>query len=161
MDTPRGNIAFGIVSRRTRRRRVMTSAVRVSEPNFFDEPTIAHVLRVTLVAILASALAISAVTLVLRWRLTPQLSLIAGASSLVALVLSRSGRIRPAMMLPLLSITYAVLHLAARSDGIQNIGLAILPVLIILGSLVFDRRTLIIFTAGIILSAAGMLAVRY
>jgi PAS domain S-box-containing protein len=65
------------------------------------------------------------------------------------------------MMLPLLSITYAVLHLAARSDGIQNIGLAILPVLITLGSLIFERRTLVFFTAGIIFSVAGMLLIRY
>src|SRR3974377_1420369 len=85
----------------------------------------------------------------------------AGASSLVALVLSRYGRIRPAMMLPLLTIIYAVLHLAARSDGIQNIGLAILPVLIMVGSVVLERRMHVLFTAGIILSVVGMLAVRY
>jgi PAS domain S-box-containing protein len=64
-------------------------------------------------------------------------------------------------MLPVLSITYAVLHLAARSDGIQNIGLAILPVLIMVGSLVLDGLTLIFFTAGIILAVVGMLAIRY
>jgi two-component system, cell cycle sensor histidine kinase and response regulator CckA len=139
----------------------MTSAARVSEPNFLDEPTIARALRMTLVAILASALAISAVTLFLKWRHTPQLALVAGASSVIALVLSRYGRIRPAMMLPLLTIIYAVLHLAARSDGIQNIGLAILPVLIMVGSLVLERRMLVLFTAGIILAVAGMLAVRY
>jgi two-component system cell cycle sensor histidine kinase/response regulator CckA len=139
----------------------MTSIARVSEPNFLDEPVIARALRATLVAILASALVISAVTLFLRWRHTPQLALGAGAASLVALMLSRHGRIRPAMMLPLLTIIYAVLHLAARSDGIQNIGLAILPVLIMVGSLVLRRRMLVLFTAGIILSVAGMLAVRY
>src|ERR1051325_1293565 len=66
--------------------------------------------------------------LFLRWRHAPQLALLSGASCLVALVLIRSGRIRSAMLLPLLSITYAIMHLAARSDGIQNIALAILPV---------------------------------
>jgi two-component system cell cycle sensor histidine kinase/response regulator CckA len=139
----------------------MTNVSPVAEPNLFDEPSIAHALRVTLVALLASALAISALTLLLRWRLTPQLALAAGASSLVALVLSRSGRIMPAIMLPLLSITYAVLHLAARSDGIQNIGLAILPVLIMVGSLLLDRLMLVFFTAGTILAVVGMLAIRY
>jgi hypothetical protein len=92
---------------------------------------------------------------------TPQLALVAGVSSLAALVLSRSGRIRTAMMLPLLCIIYAVLHLAVRSDGIQNIGLAILPVLILVGSLVLDRLTLVFFTASIILAVVGMLAIRY
>ena len=139
----------------------MTSAARVSQPDFLNEPAITRALRVTLIAILASALAISALTLLLRWRLTPQLSLVAGGSSLVALVLSRYGRIRPAMMLPLLSIIYVVLHLAARSDGIQNIGLSILPVLIMVSSLVLERRMLLLFTAGIVLSVAGMLAIRY
>jgi hypothetical protein len=60
-----------------------------------------------------------------------------------------------------LFITYAVLTLAVRSDGIQNIGLAILPVLILVGSLVLDRLTLVFFTASIILAVVGMLAIRY
>jgi hypothetical protein len=108
----------------------MTSIPHADEPSLLDEPSVVHALRVTLVIFFVSALVISAVTLFLRWRLTPQLALVAGASNLVALVLSRSGRIRPAMILPLLFITYAVLTVAVRSDGIQNIGLSILPVLI-------------------------------
>jgi PAS domain S-box-containing protein len=139
----------------------MTNVPQVDEPNFFEEPGMANTLRVTLVAMLVSALAISALTLFLRWRHTPQLALMSAASCLVALVLSRSGRIRSAMLLPLLSITYAILHLAARSDGIQNIGLAILPVLILLGSLVLDLLTLVFFTAAEILAIAAMLAIRY
>jgi two-component system cell cycle sensor histidine kinase/response regulator CckA len=139
----------------------MTTVSRVDEPNLFDEPSVAHALRLTLIAILASALAISAVTLLLGWRLTPQLALLAGGSSVVALALSRSAWIRPAFMLPLLSITYAVLHLAARSEGIQNIGLAILPVLIMVGSLLLDSLMLIFFTAGTILAVSAMLAIRY
>src|SRR5215831_473956 len=99
---------------------------RADELNLIDEQGVANTLRVTLVTILGSALAVSAFTLFLRWQLTPQLALLAGVSSLAALVLSRTGRIRPAMMLPLLSITYAVLHSAVRTDGIQSIGLAML-----------------------------------
>lgn len=125
--------------------------------DFFDEPAIARALRVTLLAILASAFAISALTLFLRWRLTPQLTLMAGTSSMVALVLSRYGRTKPAMMRPLLGIIYVVPHLAARSDGIQNIGLAMVPVLI----MVLERRMLLLFPGGMILSMAGMLAIRY
>src|SRR4051794_12036975 len=107
----------------------MTNVPRVDEPNLFDEPGIAKTLRVTILAMLASALAFSALTLFLRWRQTPQLALMSAASCLLALVLSHSGRIRSAVLLPLLSTTYAILHLAARSDGIQNIGLSILPFL--------------------------------
>ena len=139
----------------------MTSVPRVVEPNLLDEPGIVHALRVMLVATFASALAISAFTLFLRWRLTPELAFLAGVSSLAALVLSRSGRIRPAILLPLLSITYAVLHLAARSDGIQNIGLAILPVLIVVGGLLLNRPMTVFFTAAVILAVFGMLAIRY
>jgi two-component system cell cycle sensor histidine kinase/response regulator CckA len=139
----------------------MTTVSRVAEPNVFDQPSIAHALRTMLVAIFAFAFAISAVTLLLRWRLAPQLALVASASSILALLLSRSGRIRPAMMLPLSSITYAVLHLAARSDGIQNIGLAILPVLIMMASLLLDQLMLILFAAGTIGAVSVMLAIRY
>ena len=102
----------------------MTNVPRVDEPNLFDEPGMVNTLRVTLVAMLTSALAISALTLFLGWRHTPQLALVSAASCLVALVLSRFGRMRSAMLLPLLSITYAILHLAARSDGCSGRDLA-------------------------------------
>jgi hypothetical protein len=65
------------------------------------------------------------------------------------------------MMLPLSTIAYAVLHLAGRSDGIQNIGLAILPVLITMASLLLDRLMLVFFTAGTVFAVSGMLAIRY
>ena len=139
----------------------MTANSRADELSLIGEPSVVHTLRVTLAAVVASALAISGFTLFLNWRLTPQFAFVVSASSLVALVLSRSGRITLAMMLPLLSITYVVLHLAVRSDGIQNIGLSILPVLIIVCSLVLNRLTLVLFTAGIILAVVGMLAIRY
>ena len=139
----------------------MTPNSRADELSLFVEPSVANACRVTLVTILVSALAISAFTLLLRWRLTPQLALVAAASSGVALVLSRSGRIKLAMMLPLLSITYAVLHSAVRTEGIGSIGLVMLPVLIVVGSLVLDRLTLVLFAAGTILAVAGMLAIRY
>lgn len=139
----------------------MTNVPRIDEPDLFDEPGMANTLRVALLAMLGSAVAISALTMFLRWRHTPQLALMSTASCLVALVWSRSGRIRSAILLPLFNITYAILHLAARSDGIQNIGLAILPVLIILGSLVLTRLTLVLFTAAEILAIVAMLAIRY
>lgn len=139
----------------------MTNVPRVDELNIFNEPGMANTLRVTILALLASALGISALTLFLKWRQTPQLALMSAASCFVALALSRSGRIRSAILLPLFGITYAVLHLAARSDGIQNIGLAILPVLIMLGSQVLDRLTLVFFTAAEILGVMAMLAIRY
>ena len=47
----------------------MTAYSRTDELNLIDEPSVLHTLRVTLVVILASALAISAFTLFLRWRL--------------------------------------------------------------------------------------------
>src|SRR4051794_14780338 len=114
-----------------------------------------------LMATFASALAISGFTLLLRWRLTPELSLIGGVSTLVALVLSRSGRRKLAILVPLVSITYVVLHLAARSGGIDNIGLAILPVLIVFGGLLLNRLMTVFFTAAVILAVVGMLALRY
>jgi len=139
----------------------MTSVRALDEPSIFDQPCIAHALRLTLLAMFAAALAISAVTLFLKWQLTPQLALAAGASCLVALVLIHSGRTRLAVLLPLLSIAYAVLHSAARSEGIDSIGLSTFPVLIVVSSLVLDRLALVLFTAGTILGVVGMLAIRY
>jgi len=139
----------------------MTTNSRADEPNLIDEPGYEHILRVFLFAIIASALAVSALTLLLGWPRVPEIALAAAVSTLVALVLSRSGRIRPAMFLALLAITYAVMHVAAWNDGVQSIGLAIVPVLIVVCSLLLDRLLLVLFTALAILAAFGMLAIRY
>ena len=52
------------------------------------------------------------------------------------------------MMLPLVTISY------------ENIGHAIIPLLIVMCSLLLDTLTLVIFTAGEILAIAGMLTIR-
>ena len=139
----------------------MTSNSLGHEPNLALELRLGHAVRVTFVAILASALAISAATLFLRWHHIPQLALVVAASSMVALVLSRSGRTRLAMLLVLIGITYTVMHAAARTSGIENIGLAILPVLIVVSALLLDRLTIVFFTTIVILATLGMLAIRY
>jgi len=80
---------------------------------------------------------------------------------LIAIVLSRSGRVRPAMLLALLGIAYKVLHAAVKFDGMQSIGLAILPFRIVLCALLLTRLMIIFFTVGVILTVLGMLATRY
>jgi PAS domain S-box-containing protein len=139
----------------------MTSSLGVDETNLFDDAGIADALRITLMVMTASALVISAVTVFLGWRLAPQLALLASASCLVPLASSRFGQMRLAMLFPFATIVYVVLHLAARSEGIGNIGLAVLPVLIMMGAVVLDRRMLVVFCTGTILAVAGMLAIRY
>ena len=139
----------------------MTAILRGGEANLVDESGLAHACRVVLVALLTSTLAVSALTLVLRWPLIPQLTLAAAASCLVALVLSRSGRLRPAMFLALLGIAYVILHAAVRFDGMQSIGLAILPFLITLCALLLTRLMIVFFTAAVVLAVSGMLATRY
>jgi len=139
----------------------MTTVPRAAEPSLVDEPRVAHALRVTFIAISASAVAISAFTLFLKWPLIPELALAGAASSLVALLLSHSGRIKVGMLLALLSITYAVLHAAAVNDGIQSIGLAILPVLMVVSGLLLDRRRMALFAVAAILATFGMLFIRY
>ena len=124
----------------------MSTNSRADNRNLVDEPGLANILRVTLFAILFSALAFSVFTLFLRWRHAPQLSLVVAASSLLALWLSRSGR-RAVTLLPLLTITYVVQHLAARSGGIENIGHTIIPLLVVVSSLLLDSVTLVFFTA--------------
>ena len=139
----------------------MTSNSRGYELNLAEELGLAHAIRVTFVAIIASALAISAITLFLKWHHIPQLALMVAASSILALVLSRFGRMRLAMFVVLIGITYTVMHAAARASGIENIGLAILPVLIVVSALLLDRLIIVFFTTTAILATVGMLAIRY
>ena len=65
------------------------------------------------------------------------------------------------MLLALLGIAYTVLHAAVRFDGMQSIGLAILPFLIVLCALLLTRLMIVFFTVGVILTVFGMLATRY
>jgi PAS domain S-box-containing protein len=132
-----------------------------AEPNLFDEPGLARALRLTLVAILASSIAVTAFTLILKWPQVPRFPLVVVASTLVALAVSRSGRTRLAVFVALAGVAYAALHAAAKYDGIQSVGLATLPVLLVLGSLVLDRLKFVFFTAATILATIGMLAIRY
>src|SRR5437588_1516376 len=99
--------------------------------------------------------------LVLNWRHTALLGLLVAASSLVALLFSHSGRTRLALWLVLLCITYTVMHLAARSSGIENVGLATVPLLIVVTGLLVDRLTTLYFTATAVLATFGMLMIRY
>jgi hypothetical protein len=70
----------------------MTANSRADEAILTEELGYEHTLRVFLLAVFASALAVSAFTLFLRWPLIPQIALAVAASTSVALVLSRSGR---------------------------------------------------------------------
>jgi PAS domain S-box-containing protein len=65
------------------------------------------------------------------------------------------------MLIPLLTITYAVLHMATMKKGINNIGLVMLPVLIMVGGLVLDRLSHVLLTAVLNLAAFVMLTIRY
>ena len=140
----------------------MTRSPKDVEPNLIDQPAVTHALQVTFIANLSSALAVFAVTLfILRWSIVPRLALVAAASSVVALAVSRSGWKHYGILLALGSLAYCVLHAAAWNDGMQSIGLAVIPVLIIVGSLVLDRLMFIVFCAAGVLATAAMLAIRY
>src|SRR5438128_7084454 len=112
----------------------MTGNSRVVEPDLVDQPGIARALQVTFVSTLASALAVFVVSLfLLRWPMVPRLALVAAASSVVALAVNRSRWKRAGILLALAGLGYCVLHAAAWNDGMQSIGLAAIPVLIIIG----------------------------
>src|SRR5436190_3475331 len=140
----------------------MTGSSRAVEPDLVDEPGVAHALQMTFVTSLASALSVFLVSLfLLHWPMVPRLALVAAASSLVALAVNRSRWKRAGLLLALAGLGYCVLHAAAWNDGMQNIGLAAIPVLIIIGSLVLNRWMFVVLCAAAVLATAGMLAIRY
>src|SRR5215471_13435507 len=139
----------------------MPSVRRAGDPHFYDQPSTQRALRVMLGAMFICSLAIAVFTFALGWRLTPRFSLAAAASCLLALVIGRSGRIRKVILLPLLTIAYVVLHLAANNRGIHSGGLVIIPVLIMVGSRVLDRWPLIAFAAFVNVGVFAMLAFQH
>jgi len=142
-------------------RRMMDDSRR-DRRNLIDEPSVARALQVTLVAILVSSLTVFAFTLVLlRWWLTAQLSLVVAAAALLGVVLSHYGRRRAAVLTTFGAISYAVLHASARNDGMQNVGLATVPILIVLASLLLDRLMFATVFTVAMLATIGMLAIRY
>ena len=134
---------------------------RIRDPHFCDEPDIQRALRVALIALFVAAMAIAAFTLLIGWRLTPLYCLAAAASCLPPLVISRYGPMRQTMLVPMLGITYVVLYLASKNEGIHNVGLTMLPVLIMVGCIVLERVPLILFVVVLNLAVCGMLAIRY
>jgi PAS domain S-box-containing protein len=131
------------------------------QSSLVDEPGVAHALRVTIVYVFVCCLAVAAFTVFLGWVLVPSLCLGAAVTSLAALILARSGRTRAGILLTLGGPAYVVMHAAALKDGIQSIGMTIVPMLIIVASLLLDRLKLALFTAAALAGTAGMLAVRY
>jgi hypothetical protein len=140
---------------------VMMSSSATLKHNLVEQSSVANALRFTLVAFLYSALLVALVGFLLRWSRVSWLALIAAGLTAVAVVLDRSGYTRSGMVVAFIAIEYAVMHVAAVNHGIENIGLAIVPALIVIASLVLGRVSLILFTIGSLLSTAAMLAVRY
>jgi len=78
----------------------------------------------------------------------------------IAKVLRIAARFMSAVWLTAATSIYVVMHAAANHDGIQSIGLAFIPVLIVLVSLLFDWFMLTLFTVAAVLATCGMLATR-
>src|SRR4051812_6152009 len=133
----------------------------IGKHNRVNQPSVAHALQITFGAAVAAAALMAVFVLILKWRLIPQLALVAAVSSLVAIMIQRSGFVAQGMSVGVLGIVYAVMHAAAKNDGIQSIGLAIIPVLIVIASLLVGRWGLVLFTASAIAVTAAMLAIRY
>jgi PAS domain S-box-containing protein len=138
-----------------------SQGTRAGDRDFVDEPSLARALQVTLYGALGCALVIALFTALLGWPIVPLLALAAAGSVAAALWMGRSGRRRSGILLVVAVITFAVMVAATRNDGIQNVGLAVLPVVIVASSLLLDRLTIIFVTATAILSAMTMLALRY
>jgi PAS domain S-box-containing protein len=126
-----------------------------------DEPGVAYVLRVTIGVVFASLLAVAVFTYFLGWTVTPLLCLGTSVSTLVAWFLARSGRTRAGILLTLAGVAYVVLHVSARNDGMQNIGLAVVPVVLVVGSVLLERLKLVLFTAAALGGTFAMLAIRF
>lgn len=139
----------------------MVAPMRTEALNVLDDSERVRTVRLMILALLASALTISGLAFLLRWAVIPQICLVGAGSLAVAFALFRSGRFRSAVWLTAATSIYVVMHAAARRDGIQSIGLAFIPVLIVLVSLLFDWFMLTLFTVVAILATCGMLATRY
>src|SRR5688572_32265597 len=117
----------------------MISRTAALDHNLVEHSSVANALRITLVAFFCSALLVSLVGFVLRWSTVSWVALIAAALTAVGVALHRSGHTRRGMLVALIGVGYAVMHAAAVNHGIQNIGLAVVPALIVMASLVVGR----------------------
>jgi two-component system cell cycle sensor histidine kinase/response regulator CckA len=139
----------------------MKVSSRWEEASLANEPGVGHTVRMALIASVAGALAIAAFTQFLRWAVVPALALGAAAASLVALRLHDSGRTRSGLLVSLAGITYVLMHAAAREAGLQNVGLSVVPVLIVIASLLLELPVLVAYSSAAILATMGMQAIRY
>jgi PAS domain S-box-containing protein len=140
----------------------MTGDPRSVEPKLVDQPGVARALELTLIGTIVAAIAVFAVTLfALGWPMVPRLAVAIALAAVVALAMGRSGWRRSGILLTLFTVGYCVLYAAAWNDGMQSIGLAVIPVLIIVGSLLLGRLMFALFCAAAFVATVGMLAIRY
>jgi PAS domain S-box-containing protein len=79
----------------------------------------------------------------------------------IAIVLNRFRYIGASILLTLAAVGYAVMHESTRNDGIRNVSLASIPVLIVIASLLLSRLGLVFFTGTAVLATVAMLETRY
>lgn len=99
--------------------------------------------------------------LFLDWRLAAALSTCSLAGGLAGLWLTRRGRPRTGLVLVVITATTTCAASAYLQDGIRNIALPIIPVLIVFAGLLLDRRLLLLVTGYAVAAAIAMVTVRW
>jgi PAS domain S-box-containing protein len=85
--------------------------------------------------------------LYLHWELSARLSGLAVMTGLVGLMLSRSGRPKLGLSVALGSVLLLCIYSAYAQDGLINIGMPIIPLLLVFAGLLLDRVLLFGLTA--------------
>jgi PAS domain S-box-containing protein len=114
----------------------------------------------TIVALAAGGLIHLFTALWLGWALAAKLSVYSLLASVGAFVILRMGWPRLAVSVALFGSTAVCSYSAYAQEGLQNIAITILPVLAMFGSLLLDRRLLVVLTLAIVCAAISIPVLR-
>ena len=101
----------------------MTSRSLDRKLHLINQSSLERAFQRTLGAILAATCAIAALSLILKWSLTAQITLSAAICMAIAVLLNRSGYLSASILLTLAAVGYGVMHESTMHEGIRNVGL--------------------------------------
>jgi two-component system cell cycle sensor histidine kinase/response regulator CckA len=118
-------------------------------PHFLneDKDRIAGFLHILLLTILLASTLIILIALVNNWLPTLQLIGVVFGLTLISIVLLHFGYLKLVSVLTVLYLTFSLSYSAYIGDGIHDIGVIALPVIIIVASMLFNTRLFIIFSS--------------
>jgi len=126
-----------------------------------EDVRVAASVQLVLIAVGFGSLLNLVTALVLHWNLASMLGAICIAVTILSLLVARAGWSSKALVMALMSVVVVCCYSAYAQDGIRNIALPMLPVLVVIASLLLSRLILLVVTLFASIGLVLMMSLRW